>query len=78
MKKILRSSNTVYHTCSLSMDIFNDEIVKVVLHMASDGVNYGCIPVFVSTSPRIDYQDVEPPVETETSFRANVSVPNSE
>ena len=78
MKTTLRSSNIVYHTCSLPMDIFNDKIVKVVLHMASDVVNYGCIPIFVTTSPRVDYQDVEPPVETETSFKANVSVPDSE
>ncbi|KAH9748930.1 ATP synthase mitochondrial f1 complex assembly factor 1 [Citrus sinensis] len=60
------------------MDIFNDEIVKAVLHMASDVVNYGCIPIFVTTSPRFDYQDLEPPVETETSFRENVSVLDSE
>ncbi|KAH9655138.1 SWIM-type domain-containing protein [Citrus sinensis] len=78
MKTTLRSSNTMYRTCSLPMDIFNDEIVKVVLHMASDVVNYGCIPIFVTTSSRVDYQDLEPPVETETSFRANVSVPDSE
>ena len=42
MKTTLRSSNTVYRTCLLPMGIFNDEIVKVVLHMASDVVNYGC------------------------------------
>ncbi|KAH9647176.1 SWIM-type domain-containing protein [Citrus sinensis] len=78
MKTTLRSSNTMYRTCSLPMDIFNDEIVKVVLHMASDVVNYGCIPIFVTTSSRVDYQDLEPPVKTETSFRANVSVPDSE
>lgn len=64
MKTTLRSSNTMYRTCSLPMDIFNDEIVKVVLHMASDVVNYGCIPIFVTTSSRVDYQDLEPPVET--------------
>ena len=45
----------MYRTCSLPMDIFNDEIVKVVLHMASDVVNYGYIPIFVTTSPWVDY-----------------------
>ena len=50
MKTTLRSRNTIYRTCSLLMDIFNDEIVKVVLHMTSDVVNYGCIPIFVTIS----------------------------
>ena len=47
MKTALKSSNTIYHANSLPMDIFNDEMVKVVLHIASDVVNYGCIPIFV-------------------------------
>ena len=64
MKTTLRFSNTMYCTCSLPMDIFNDEIIKVVLQMASDVVNYGCIPVFVTISPRIQNQDVEPLVKT--------------
>ncbi|KAH9723843.1 SWIM-type domain-containing protein [Citrus sinensis] len=69
----LRSSNTFYRTCALSMDIFNDEMVRVVLHMASDVANYGCIHIFVTTSPRVPSEDLEPPVETETFFRANMS-----
>ena len=48
MKTTLRSSNTMYRACSLPMDIFNDEMVKVVLYMASNVVNYGCIPIFLS------------------------------
>ena len=39
MKTTLRSSNTINHACSLPIDICNDEMVKVVLHMASDVVN---------------------------------------
>ena len=46
MKINLKSSNTIYRACSLLMDIFND-----VLHMASDVINYECIPIFVTTSP---------------------------
>ena len=77
MKTTLRSSNTLYRICTLSMDIFDDEIVRVVLHMASNVANYGCIPIFVTTSPRVPSEDVEPPVETETSFRVNMSGPHN-
>ena len=68
IKTTLRSSNTFYCMCALPMDIFNDEIVRVVLHMASDVANYGCIHIFVTTSPRVPSEDLEPPVETETSL----------
>ena len=78
IKTILRSSNTIYHACSLPMDIFNDKMAKVVLHMASDVVNYGCISIFFITSPRVPAQDPEPLVETETSFRVNDSVSDIE
>ncbi|KAH9756754.1 pentatricopeptide repeat-containing protein [Citrus sinensis] len=78
MKTTLRSSNTMYRACSLPMDIFNDEMVNVVLHMASDVVNYGCIPIFVTTYPRVPAENPEPLVESETSFRANESVPDIE
>ena len=64
MKTTLRSSNTFYWMCILPIDIFNDEIVRVVLHMASDVANYECIPIFVATSPRALNEDLEPPVET--------------
>ncbi|KAH9660432.1 SWIM-type domain-containing protein [Citrus sinensis] len=78
MKTTLRSSNTMYRACSLPMDIFNDEMVNVVLHMASDVVNYGCIPIFVTTHPRVPAENPEPLVESESSFRANESVPDIE
>ena len=48
-------------------------MVRVVLHMASDLANYGCISIFVTTSPRVPSKDLEPPIETKTSFRANMS-----
>ena len=51
MKTTLRSSNTIYHACSLPIDIFNDVMIKVVLHMAYDVAIYGCILVFVTRSP---------------------------
>ena len=60
------------------MDIFNDKIVRVVLYMASDVANYGCIPIFVTTSSRVPNEDLEPPVETKTSFRANMFSPDIE
>ena len=78
MKTTLRSSNTMYHACSLPMDIFNDEMVNVVLHMASDVVNYGCHPIFVTTYPQVPAENPKPLVESETSFRANKSVPDIE
>ncbi|KAH9694855.1 SWIM-type domain-containing protein [Citrus sinensis] len=78
MKTTLRSSNTMYRACSLPMDIFNDEMVNVVLHMASDVVNYGCIPIFVTTHPRVPAENPEPLVESESSFRANESLPDIE
>ena len=78
MKIILRSSNTMHCGYSLLMDIFNDETVKVVLHMASDVINYRCIPIFVTISHRVPAQHPEPLVEIEISFRANNSVPDFE
>lgn len=55
-----------------------DILVEVVLHMASDVVDYGCILIFFTTSPRVPAQDHKPLVETETSFRSNDSVPDIE
>ena len=72
MKTTLKSSNTIFCACSLPMDIFNNEMVNVILHMTFDLANYGCIPIFVTTSPRVPSKDVEPLVETETSFRENM------
>ena len=78
MKTTLRSSNTMYRACSLLMDIFNNEMVNVVLHMASDVVNYGCLPIFVTIYPRVPAENPEPLVESETSFRANEYVSDIE
>ncbi|KAH9803703.1 SWIM-type domain-containing protein [Citrus sinensis] len=60
------------------MDICDDEMVRVVLHMASDVANFGCIPIFVTTSPRVPSEGIEPHVDTETSFRANMSGPDND
>ncbi|KAH9671455.1 SWIM-type domain-containing protein [Citrus sinensis] len=78
MKTTLRSSNTLYHICAMPMDICDDEMVRVVLHMASDVANFGCIPIFVTTSPRVPSEGIEPHVDTETSFRANMSGPDND
>ena len=78
IKATLKSNNTMYRACSLPMDIFNDEMVKVVLHMAFDVVNYRCISIFVTTSPRVLTENPEPLVESETLFRANDYVPDIE
>ncbi|KAK9177462.1 hypothetical protein WN944_029484 [Citrus x changshan-huyou] len=78
MKTTLRSNNTLYRICALPMDIFDDEMVRVVLHMASNVANFGCIPIFVTTSPRVPSEDIESHVDTETSFRANMSGPDNE
>ena len=65
MKTTLRSSNTLYRICALPMDIFDDEMVRVVLHMASNVANFGCIPIFVTTSHRVPSENIEPHVEIE-------------
>ncbi|KAH9715482.1 SWIM-type domain-containing protein [Citrus sinensis] len=78
MKTTLRSSNTLYRICAMPMDICDDEMVRVVLHMASDVANFGCIPIFVTTSPRVPSEGIEPHVDTETSFRANMSGPDND
>ena len=59
MKTTLRSSNTLYRICALPMDIFDDEMVRVVLHMTSNVANFGCIPIFVITSSRVPSEDIE-------------------
>ncbi|KAH9693486.1 SWIM-type domain-containing protein [Citrus sinensis] len=53
-------------------------MVRVVLHMASDVANFGCIPIFVTTSPRVPSEGIEPHVDTETSFKANMSGPDND
>ncbi|KAH9676794.1 SWIM-type domain-containing protein [Citrus sinensis] len=78
MRTTLRSSNTLYRICAMPMDICDDEMVRVVLHMASDVANFGCIPIFVTTSPRVPSEGIEPHVDTETSFRANMSGPDND
>ncbi|KAH9745175.1 RNA-binding (RRM/RBD/RNP motifs) family protein [Citrus sinensis] len=40
--------------------------------------NFRCIPIFVTTSPRVPSEGIEPHVDTETSFRANISGPDNE
>ncbi|KAH9760798.1 SWIM-type domain-containing protein [Citrus sinensis] len=72
MKTTLRSSNTLYRICALPMDICDDEMVRVVLHMASDVGNFECIPIFVTTSPRVSSEGIEPHVNIETWFRATM------
>ena len=78
MKTTLRSGNTMYRACSLPIDIFNDKMVNVVLHIAYDVVNYACIPIFVTIYSRVPAENLEPLVESKTSFRANESVPDIE
>ena len=78
MKTTLRSSSTLYRICALPIDIFDDEIVRVVLHMASNVANFGCIPIFVTTLSRVPSEGIEPHVDIETSFRVNMSGPDNE
>lgn len=63
MKITLRSSNTIYCVCSLSIDISNDEMIKVMLHMVVELVNYGCILIFVGTFSQVSNQGPESLVE---------------
>ena len=77
MKTTLRSSNTLYRVCVLPINIFDDEMVRVVLHMASNVDNFGYIPIFVTTSPRVLSEGIKSHVDTEISFRANISCPNN-
>lgn len=76
IKTILRSRNTIYRACSLPMDVYNDEVVKVMLHMAFDVVNYRYIYILVTTFSRVSNQDLELLAKTQTFFRANVSEPD--
>ncbi|XP_052290826.1 probable O-methyltransferase 3 [Citrus sinensis] len=78
MKITLKSSNTLHRICALPIDIFDEEMMRVVLHMASNVANFGCIPIFVTTSPRVPSEGIEPHVDTEISFRANMSGPDNE
>ena len=38
---------------SLSMDILDDKMVNVIIHMNSDRINYSRTPIFVTTSPKV-------------------------
>ncbi|KAH9779934.1 SWIM-type domain-containing protein [Citrus sinensis] len=51
------------------MDICDDEMVRVVLHMASDVANFGCIPIFLTTSSRVPSE--EPSNNTRWGTRFN-------
>lgn len=75
MKTTLRSSNTLYRICAMPMDICDNEMVRVVLHMASDVANFGCIPIFVTTSPRVLSEGIEPHVDIELCLEQICLVP---
>lgn len=70
----LRSSNIIYRACSLPMDISNNEMVKIVLHTATEVVNYEYIMIFVSTSRWDMNQELETLVETQIFSRVNGSI----
>ncbi|KAH9676795.1 SWIM-type domain-containing protein [Citrus sinensis] len=48
------------------------------MEYVNDVANFGCIPIFVTTSPRVPSEGIEPHVDTETSFRANMSGPDND
>lgn len=50
MKTILMYRSTTSRACLLAINIFDDEMVKIVLYMTSNMVNYKCILIFVTTS----------------------------
>lgn len=50
MKTILMYRSTTSSACLLAINIFDDEMVKIVLYMTSNMVNYKCILIFVTTS----------------------------
>lgn len=50
MKTILMYRSTTSRACLLAINIFDDEMVQIVLYMTSNMVNYKCILIFVTTS----------------------------
>lgn len=50
MKTTLKYRSTTSRACLLAINIFDDEMVKIVLYMTSNMVNYKCILIFVTTS----------------------------
>lgn len=53
MNTILKSSCSTQHVCLLPINLFDDEMVKVILYMRFNLVNYECICIFVITFFRV-------------------------
>lgn len=77
IKITLRSNNTICQACSLPIDIFNYKMIKTVYILP---LIWSIMDVFlfVTTFPRLLNQDIKPLVQTQTLFKANVSIPDIE
>lgn len=57
LKTTLQSRCSTQPVCSIPMDIVDDLMVRVLIHMSSNSVNEGCIPVFVSKFLKVRNQE---------------------
>ena len=53
MKAVWGTNCHMQSIASLPMDILDDKMVKIIIHVNSDKINYGRTPIFVTTLPKL-------------------------
>ena len=67
VKTNVKSTHLTQPIDSLPIDIVNDEMVRVIMRMNSDPINYGCTLIYVTTSPKVPIElSLMPSIQTST------------
>ena len=53
VKTNVKSTHLTQPIDSLPIDIVDDEIVRVIMRMNSDPINYGCTSIYVTATPKV-------------------------
>ena len=67
VKTNVKSTHLTQPIDSLPIDIVNDEMVRVIMRMNSDPINYECTSIYVTTSPKVPIElSLMPSIQTST------------
>ena len=53
VKTNVKSTHPTQPINPLPIDIVDDEIMRVIMRMNFDPINYGCTPIYVTTAPKV-------------------------
>ena len=56
VKTNVKSTHPTQSIDSLPIDIMDDEIVRVIMRMNSNPINYGCTLIYVTTTPKVSIE----------------------